>query len=61
MPTHNVALDFATALLQPATRNYFLMEATSLILASSQFEGTVEVTNRICDRYFPLSGAEASK
>lgn len=58
MPSHDVALDFATALLEPSSRNYFLAGVTCLILASSQFESTVELTNRICDLYFPFSIAE---
>jgi hypothetical protein len=56
MPTHELSVNILANLLSPTTRNVFLLTMASQIMgAKSPLESTVELTNRICDRYFPAS------
>jgi|HubBroStandDraft_1064217.scaffolds.fasta_scaffold1111082_2 hypothetical protein len=54
MLTHE-ALNTALALLKPQSRSAMLLALTTLTMgAGSCIETTLEMTNRICDRYLPL-------
>lgn len=56
MLTHELPVNILTHLLSPATRDVFLLTVASQIIgAKSPLESTLEVTDRICDRYFPIS------
>ena len=56
MPTHELSVNILAQLLSPTTRNVFLLTVASQIIgAKSSLESTLELTNRICDRYFPTS------
>ena len=56
MPTHELSVNILAHLLSPPTRNVFLLTLASQIIgAKSPLESTLELTNRICDRYFPTS------
>ena len=56
MPTHELSVTILAHLLSPATRSVFLLTMASQIIgAKSPLESTLELTNRICDRYFPTS------
>jgi hypothetical protein len=56
MPTHEWSFNILAHLLSPTTRNVFLLTLASQIIgAKSPLESTLELTNRICDRYFPTS------
>jgi hypothetical protein len=56
MPTHELSDNILAHLLSPSTRNVFLLTLASQIIgAKSPLESTLELTNRICDRYFPTS------
>jgi hypothetical protein len=56
MPTHELSVNILAHLLSPTTRNVFLLTLASQIIgAKSPLESTLELTNRICDRYFPTS------
>jgi len=56
MPTHELSVTILAHLLTPTTRNVFLLiMASQIIGAKSPLESTLELTNRICDRYFPTS------
>lgn len=56
MPTHELSVNILAHLLSPTTRNLFLLTVASQIIgAKSSLESTLELTNRICDRYFPTS------
>jgi hypothetical protein len=54
MLTHE-ALNTALALLKPQSRSAMLLALATLTMgAGSCIETTLEMTNRICDRYLPL-------
>ena len=54
MLTHD-ALNAAIALLKPESRSTILLALATLTLgAGSCIETTLELTNRICDRYLPV-------
>jgi hypothetical protein len=54
MPTHELSVTILAHLLSPTTRNVFLLTIASQIIgAKSPLESTLELTNRICDHYFP--------
>jgi hypothetical protein len=56
MPTHELSVNILAHLLSPTTRNVFwLTIASQIIGAKSPVESTLELTNRIYDRYFPTS------
>ena len=56
MVTHEVPVRVLTHLLNPTTRDLFLLTMVSQIIgAKSPVESTLELTDRICDRYFPAS------
>jgi hypothetical protein len=56
VPTHELSVNILAHLLSPTTRNVFLLTVASQIIgAKSSLESTLELTNRICDRYFPTS------
>jgi hypothetical protein len=56
VPTHELSVNILAHLLSPTTRNLFLLTVASQIIgAKSSLESTLELTNRICDRYFPTS------
>jgi hypothetical protein len=56
VPTHELSVNIIAHLLSPTTRNVFLLTVASQIIgAKSSLESTLELTNRICDRYFPTS------
>ena len=56
MPTHELSVNILAHLLSPTTRNVFLLTmASEIIGAKSPLESRLELTNRICDRYFPTS------
>jgi hypothetical protein len=56
MPTHELSVTILAHLLSPTTRSVFLLTMASQIIgAESPLESTLELTNRICDRYFPTS------
>jgi hypothetical protein len=53
MPTHD-ALNTANTLLKPESRAAMLFALAAVIMgAGSCVETTLELTNRICDRYLP--------
>lgn len=54
MPIPALPVNAIAHLLTPATRDVFLLSLASQIMgAASPLERTLELTNRICDRYFP--------
>jgi hypothetical protein len=56
MVTHEVPVSVLTHLLSPTTRDAFLLTVVSQIIgAKSPVESTLEVTDRVCDRYFATS------
>ena len=56
MVTHEVPVSVLTHLLSPTTRDAFLLTVVSQIVgAKSPVESTLEVTDRVCDRYFATS------
>jgi hypothetical protein len=56
MPTHQMSVNILAHLLSSTTRNVFLLTIASQIIgAKSPLESTLELTDRICDRYFPTS------
>lgn len=56
MPTHELSVNSLAHLLSPTTRDVFLLTIASQIIgAKSPLESTLELTNRICDRYSPTS------
>ena len=56
MPTHELSVTILAHLLSPTARSVFLLTMASQIIgAKSPLESTLELTNRICDRYFPTS------
>ena len=56
MPTHELSVNILAHPLSPTTRNVFVLTIASQIMgAKSPLESTLELTNRICDRYFPTS------
>jgi hypothetical protein len=56
MMTRELSVNILTHLLSPTTRNVFLLTIASQIIgAKSPLESTLELTNRICDRYLPTS------
>ncbi len=56
MPTHELSVNILAHLLSPTIRNVFLLTMASQIIgAKSPLESTLELTNRICDRYFSTS------
>jgi hypothetical protein len=56
MVTHEVPVSVLTHLLSPTTRDLFLLTMVSQIIgAKSPVESTLELTDRVCDRYFPTS------
>jgi len=56
MPTHELSVNILAHLLSPTTRNVLLLTMASQIIgAKSPRESTLELTNRIYDRYFPTS------
>ena len=56
MMTHELAVNILTRLLSPTTRDAFLLTMASQIIgAKSPLESTLELTDRVCDRYFPAS------
>ena len=53
MPTQQ--LRFVTNLLNLATPDLFLFMVSSLVLSTASYgESTLDLTNRICDRYFSV-------
>jgi hypothetical protein len=53
MMTHELSVNILT---HPTTRDVFLLTIASQIIgAKSPLESTLELTDRICDRYFPIS------
>ena len=67
MPSHELSVNTLAHLLSPTTRNVFLLTMASQMIATSvvwgnsvggaksPLESSLELTNRICDRYFPTS------
>ena len=56
MLTHELPLSVLTHLLSPTTRDAFLLTVVSQIIgAKSPVENTLELTDRVCDRYFAIS------
>jgi hypothetical protein len=56
MRIHELSVNILAHLLSPTTRNVFVLTMASQIIgAKSPLESTMELTNRICDRYFPTS------
>jgi hypothetical protein len=56
MLTHELSVNILAHLLSPTTRDVFLLTMASQIIgAKSPLESTLELTDRICDRYFPTS------
>jgi hypothetical protein len=56
MPTHELSANILARLLSPTTRNVILLTMPSQVIgANSPLESTLELTNRVCDRYFPTS------
>lgn len=54
MPIPELPVTVIAHLLTPAIRNAFLLSlASQMTGAASPLERTLELTNRICDRYFP--------
>jgi hypothetical protein len=55
MPIPELPVNVMTHFLSPAARNVFLMTlAAQAMGAKSPLESTLELTNRICDRYLPV-------
>ena len=60
MLTHD-ALNTALALLKPQSRSAMLLALATLTMgAGSCIETTLEMTNRICDRYLPVDRSGAT-
>jgi hypothetical protein len=56
MMTRELSVNVVAHLLSPTTREVFLLTLASQIMgAKSPLESTLELTDRICDRYFPAS------
>jgi hypothetical protein len=54
MHPHETSLKLVTALLNLQSRSALVFALASVVLKSgSCIETTLEVTNRVCDRYFP--------
>jgi hypothetical protein len=54
MHPHETSLSALSAVLNLQSRTALLMVLASVVLKSgSCIETTLEVTNRVCDRYFP--------
>jgi hypothetical protein len=54
MHPHETSLSVLTAVLNLQSRTALLMALASVVMKSSScIETTLEVTNRVCDRYFP--------
>jgi hypothetical protein len=54
MHPHETSLSVLTAVLNLQSRTALLMALASVMVKSSScIETTLEVTNRVCDRYFP--------
>jgi hypothetical protein len=53
MPIYEPSLKMMNTLLNAETRNVLSVPLVALILSAvSQVEATMELTNRVCDRYF---------
>lgn len=61
MPTHDASLKMIAALIQAESRTTLFSLAAVLVGAGSCVETTFELTNRICDRYFPAAARPKSK
>jgi hypothetical protein len=56
MLTPELPLNVLTHLLRTPTRDAFLLTVVSQIIgAKSPVENTLELTDRVCDRYFPAN------
>jgi hypothetical protein len=54
MHPHETSLNLVNTLLNLQSRTALLMAVASVVLKSNScMETTVELTNRVCDRYFP--------
>jgi hypothetical protein len=54
MPISELPVNVFTQLLNPAVRNVFFIALAAQVMGTkSPLESTLELTNRICDRYFP--------
>jgi hypothetical protein len=54
MHPHETSLNLVNTLLNLQSRTALLMAMASVILKSNScIETTLELTNRVCDRYFP--------
>lgn len=54
MPARDVSLNTISVLLKPEARSTMLIAMASVIMrAGSCVETTLELTNRVYDRYFP--------
>jgi len=54
MPAHDVSLNTITVLLKPEARSTMLVAVAAVIMrAGSCVETTLELTDRVYDRYFP--------
>jgi hypothetical protein len=52
MPIHESSLSLMNTVLNSQTRNVLSCSLAALVIgALSQVEGTIELTNRVCDRY----------
>jgi hypothetical protein len=52
MPIHEPSLSLMNTVLHAETRNVLSCSLVALVIgALSQVEGTIELTNRVCDRY----------
>jgi len=55
MPIQDPSLNLVTALLKPESRCAMLIALSAVVVgAESCVESTMELTNRIYDRYFPV-------
>jgi hypothetical protein len=60
MQNPDTSLKMMSALLKPESRCAMLFTVTALVMgAESCIETTMEMTNRICDRYFPAEQGRA--
>jgi hypothetical protein len=60
MPIYEPSLKMMNTLLNAETRNVLSVPLVALILSAvSQVEATMELTNRVCDRYFAFPTRQA--